>query len=228
VPPPYLDWIARESEAFGAAITDASLGARVPCCPDWDQRALVNHLGRVQRFWAATVIANGELPEVGDEDPDNPPPLVGDASIVCTWFAESTNALLDALRAVPWDAPAWTWWKENRTVGAIARHQAGEAAVHRWDAQSVTGTQQPLPVDLVDDAVDEFMWLARQLRDTARTVALHATDTDNRYATGPAPAAIASATASDLFLLCYRRVGLDAVEVEGDRRVLDAFLEPVE
>jgi uncharacterized protein (TIGR03083 family) len=225
--PPYLEWIASESEAFGLAITDASLGEHVPGCPDWDQRALVNHLGHVQRFWAATVHANGEMPDVGDEDPDNPPPLVGDASFVRAWFAESTSALLDALRAVSWDAPAWAWWKENRTVGAIARHQAGEAAIHRWDAQSVTGTQQPLPVELADDAVDEFMWLTRQLRDTARAVALRVTDTGNTYATGPAPAAIASATASDLLLLCYRRVDLDTVDIEGDRRVLDAFLEPV-
>ena len=228
MPAPYLDWIASESEAFGAAIADSSLDSRVPGCPDWDQRALANHLGRVQRFWAATVLANGEMPDVGDEDPDNPPPLVGDASFVRAWFAESTSALLDALRAVPWDADAWTWWKENRTVGAIARHQAGEAAVHRWDAQSVTNTQQPLPVDLADDAVDEFMWLARQLRDTARPVALHATDTGNTYATGTAPASIATATASDLFLLCYRRIDLDAVGIEGDRRALEAFLEPVE
>lgn len=226
--PPYLEWIASESEAFGAAITDASLGAGIPGCPDWDQRALVNHLGCVQRFWAAVVPADGELPDTGDDDPDNPPPLEGDAVFVRAWFAESTRALLDSLRATPWDAHAWTWWKENRTVGAIARHQAGEAAIHRWDAQSATGAQQPLPSDLADDMVDEVLWIARQFRDTARAVAFHATDTGNTYATGPAPAAIASATASDLLLLCYRRIGLDAVDVEGDRRVLDAYLEPME
>jgi uncharacterized protein (TIGR03083 family) len=226
--PPYLEWIATESAAFAAAITDDSLDRPVRGCPDWNQQALIAHLGRVQQFWAHDVRAGGELPKDGP-DPDAPFAVTwvgGDAARA--WFDDCTRELLDALRAVPWDSRAWTWWKENRTVGAIARHQAGEAAVHRWDAQSATGTQQPLPVELADDAVDEFLWLARQLRDTARAIALHATDTGNTYATGPAPAATVSATASDLFLLCYRRIGLDAVFVEGDRRVLDAFLEPIE
>lgn len=224
----YLDWIASESEAFGAAISDESLGARVPGCPAWDQRALVNHLGRVQRFWAAAVVAGGELPDMGDDDPDDPPPLEGDAAFVRSWFAAGTRELLDALGATPWSAATWTWWKEDRTVGAVARHQAAEAAVHRWDAESVSGLPQPLPADLADDAVDEFMWIARQFRETARPVAVRATDTDNTYALGPGPVATASGTASDLLLLLYGRVALADVEVEGDRRALDAFLEPIE
>ena len=40
--------------------------------------------------------------------------------------------------------PAWVWWRDDRTVGAIARHQVQEAAVHRWDAQSAVGTPEPL------------------------------------------------------------------------------------
>jgi hypothetical protein len=39
----------------------------VPCCPDWDLRELVTHLGRVQRSWAS-VIRLGE--DVEPQGPD--------------------------------------------------------------------------------------------------------------------------------------------------------------
>jgi hypothetical protein len=106
----FLDWIARESEAFAAALDTGGLDTRVPGCPD---------------------------PET----------------------------------------PAWVWWHDDRTVGAIARHQVQEAAVHRWDA--------------------------------------------------PSEVSVAGA-ASDLVLLLHRRLPADELRVEGDRAVLDAFLQSVD
>jgi uncharacterized protein (TIGR03083 family) len=180
---------------------------------------LILHLGRVQRFWATTVRA-GELdPEFPAEEtgPDN-------AEDLAAWFRASTRELLDALRDVAWETPAWTWWKEDRTVGALARHQVQEAAVHRWDAQLALGSPQPLPEKLADDGVDEFLWIARQMRGP-EPVAFRATDSGTTYAAGSGdPVVTVSAPASDLVLLLYGRISADDVLIEGDAAALAPFL----
>jgi uncharacterized protein (TIGR03083 family) len=140
----------------------------------------------------------------------------------------STSELLDALRATAYDAPAWAWWRDDHTVGAIARHQVQEAAVHRWDAQSAGGTPEALPQPEADDGVDEFVWIYRQFGEPASMLFV-ATDSGLTVATLDAPPAVTvSATASDLVLLLYGRVSPAAVAVEGDRSVLEQNLEPVQ
>ncbi len=141
------------------------------------------------------------------------------------WFRSSTRELLDALHDVPWETPAWTWWNEDKTVGAIARHQVQEAAVHRWDAQlAATGKPDPLPAELANDGVDEFLWISRQLRGDV-PIAFHATDTGTTFAAGDEqPVVTASASASDLVLLLYSRLTPNDVEIAGNRERLEAFL----
>ena len=215
-------FIESESAAAAATITAASLDARVPSCPDWSLAELIGHLSRVQRFWAHAVRAGGTERQAPPEE--NPP---DDAKQLENWFNASTREFLSALHDVAWDAPAWTWWKENRTVGAIARHQVQEAAVHRWDAQRAIGRADPLPTMVAVDGVDEFLWIARQLRGP-EPIAFHATDTGDTFSAGPgAPLATASSSASDLVLLLYGRVTADEVAVSGDRPRLDAFLIPI-
>ena len=139
----------------------------------------------------------------------------------------STQELLDALRTTPFATPAWTWWPDNRTVGAIARHQVQEAAVHRWDAQSAIGPPAPLAPEVAGDGVDEFLWIARQLRGPA-PITFVATDSGQSFAASDdAPAVTVSASASDLVLLLYGRVHPDHVRVEGERAALDAALMPI-
>ena len=218
-----LRYIDAESAAAAATITSLSLDARVPSCPDWSLTDLIGHLGHVQRFWARTAYA-------GDADPDFPAAEVGpaDAEELGAWFRASTRELLDALQAVSWATPAWTWWKEDRTVGAIARHQVQEAAVHRWDAQlAAAGRPDPLPEKVADDGVDEFLWIARQLRGP-EPIAFSATDTGRTFSAGTEkPVVTVSAPASDLVLLLYGRISVDDVLVEGDRATLDPFLIPI-
>ena len=217
-----LGFIATESAAAAATIAPASLEAKVPSCPDWSLAQLIWHLGRVQRFWASTVRAGDVAPEFPEEESG---PARADE--LEAWFRASTRELLDALREVSWDAPAWVWWKDDRTVGAIARHQVQEAAVHRWDAQHAVGSAEPLPTPAAVDGVDEFLWITRQLRGP-EPIAFHATDTGDAFMAGPgAPLATASASASDLVLLLYGRVTADEVAVAGDRTKLDAFLIPI-
>jgi uncharacterized protein (TIGR03083 family) len=218
----FLDWIARESAAFAAVLETGDLDARVPGCPEWALRDLAEHLGRVQRFWAAVVLIGA------DTKPPHPeihPPA--DAPGLAAWMRASSQDLLDALRATDPATPAWVWWRDDRTVGAIARHQVQEAAVHRWDAQSAVGEPQPLEQPVADDGVDEFVGIARQLRDPA-PVTLTLTDTGRSIAVSDEPSVVTvAATASDLVLLLHGRIAVDHVRVEGDRDALDPFLVPI-
>jgi len=215
-----LRFIESESAAAAATISPASLAARVPSCPDWSLTELIWHLGRVQRFWATTIYA-------GEVDPEFPAEADAPerAAELETWLRASTRELLDALRAVSWDTPAWTWWKEDRTVGAIARHQVQEAAVHRWDAQlAAAGRPDPLPAKVAEDGVDEFLWIARQMRGP-EPIAFHANDSGATFGAGGEPVvATVSAPASDLVLLLYGRVSADDVRIEGDASALTPFL----
>jgi len=216
-------WIVRESETFASVLENGRLDDRVDSCPDWSLRDLAWHLGRVQRFWAAVVRVGADV------QPEFVAPVPGpaDASELVAWMRASTGHLLDALESTPAESPAWTWWRDDRTVGAIARHQVQEGAVHRWDAESVGGSPAPLVEEVADDGLDEFLGIARQLRDPA-PIMFTATDSGRSVSVteGP-PTVTVSGSASDLVLLLYGRVSQDAVRVEGDREALDAFLVPV-
>jgi len=156
----FVESIGNESEAFAATIRSDVLDRRVTGCPDWTLRELAWHLWRVQQFWALVVRAGiDERPEFESRRPGPT-----EAGALAAWMRESTRELVDALRDTPADAPAWTWWGEPRTAGAVGRHQVQEAAVHRWDAQSALGRPVPFPAALATDAVDEFVDIFRKLR----------------------------------------------------------------
>ena len=222
---PSLDadvWIAAESEAFATVLDTGQLDARVPGCPDWSLRELAWHLGRVQRFWARVVRAGADVPP--DFPAEEPPP---DGLDLAAWMRESTAELRDALRDADPATPAWAWWRDDRTAGAIARHQVQEAAVHRWDAQSAVGEPEPLAPPVADDGVDEFVWIARQLRDPA-PITFVATDTGHEFPVSDTPPTVTvSAPASDLVLLLYGRLPTAAVQIAGDDAAVEAFLVPI-
>ena len=225
--PDFLAWIERDSETFASVLAGGDLDARVPGCPDWALRDLAAHLGRVQRFWAAVVRVGADTKPAHPEI--NPP---ADGPALADWMRAASHYLLDALRTTDPATPAWVWWRDDRTVGAIARHQVQEAAVHRWDAQSAVGEPEPIAQGAADDGIDEFVWISRQLRDPA-PILLVATDSgrsfpvaDPAVCDGPSTVTV-SASASDLVLLLHGRIGPAAVRVDGNRAVLDAFLVPV-
>ncbi|MEV8507214.1 maleylpyruvate isomerase family mycothiol-dependent enzyme [Actinoplanes sp. NPDC051475] len=240
--PPYrdlLDLIDERATAFRAAVAAADRGAKVPGCPEWTVQDLVAHLGAVHRFWAVTVAAgSAEAPPPADAIGDRTPH--GD---LLEWSAASTGLLLDALRAGPPDQECWTWWGASEapmTAGTVARHQVQEAAVHTYDAQKAGGRAEPVPAAIAVDAVEEFLvvslgslgaWPHRPAR-----LALSAVEgptwlvdlTPAGAKADPAPSgdpvATIQASASDLLLLLFHRIGAEGITVTGDRSVVDELL----
>jgi uncharacterized protein (TIGR03083 family) len=211
--------IERDGERVLAALDGADLEAPVPGCPGWSLEVLVTHLGQVQRFWTAAIRAGGAAPAERGEF-SKPADLAG-------WYQASYSELVDVLRETGFDQPCWTWWGEPATVGAVARHQVQEAAVHRWDAESVSGASAPLEPEVAADGVAEYLtiMLGRDADNLPSAVALVATDTGGSWRAGPGEVgATIRGTASDLVLLLYRRLPANTADIDGDRALAGALL----
>ena len=225
-----IDAIAAESRRLADAVASSDLEAIVPSCPEWRVRDLAHHIGVVQWYWAQNVRARDAEHRSGAELT----PLPIDADLQA-WLGWCTYSLLQALRDGGPDAPCWAWWPSPRTAGAVGRHQAQEAAVHRWDAEGVSGSSRPLAPGLAADGVPEFVeiMIGTDARSLRGTVTLTATDTGTSVRVegatadgGPAPgrAAELRATESDLVLMLYRRLPVPDADVVGDPMLVAALL----
>jgi uncharacterized protein (TIGR03083 family) len=170
---PYLDALRQDGDALLAAAR-RDLKAPVPSCPGWDVEMLVAHIAQVYTYAAQQ--ARCAEPVAMD-----PPVPAGEA--ILDFFAEAHAALLLVLRETPADAPAWNWARnEPNTVAFWPRRMAQETTVHRWDAQSATGSSEPIPTwlacDCIGEMIDVFLPMrrGRVKEDVTGTVHLHATD----------------------------------------------------
>ena len=213
------------------------LDVRVPSCPDWSLRDLVEHLAEVHRFWAAAVAAGPsvEPPAVPPSDDNRPDALLARS-------AAATEELIAALRAAGPAVPCWTWWGGTdipTTSGAVARHQVQEAAVHAFDAQLAVGTPQPLPGVVALDGIPEFIgvshgttgpWPHEPVRvglhtDEGASWLLDLTASGSRISDGShRTSADLHGSASTLLLTLHGRLPLDSLRVEGDRATLETLL----
>jgi uncharacterized protein (TIGR03083 family) len=238
--PPYAELLTLIDER-SAALRDAVAAApdhsaRVPGCPDWTLADLTEHVGGVQRFWAVVVAAADDSGPPPPEQTDFESPtgdLVG-------WSHESTDRLLDALRAAGPESPSWAWWASSGTsltALAVARHQVQESAVHAYDAQETIGKAEPLPAAVAVDGVAEFLSVGLASRgpwpERPARVAFSATD-GPRYVVDLSPSGVAydpapageplvtlHAPAADLVLALYNRIPLTSLPSEGDPEPLN-------
>jgi uncharacterized protein (TIGR03083 family) len=237
-PATHLRSLRLESERFARAAR-GPLDARVPSCPDWSLGDLVWHLGGVQWFWAEVVRARAT-----DRDGIEEPSDVPDDRLPA-WFDDVNARLIASLESTPAETRVWSWAGGEQDVAWVARRQAHEATVHRWDAQRATGEPEPVDASLAADGIDEyFEWMfgpedvqrfdgtvGVQLAPTEGETTWVVSVRDGRIDLG-GDAATADVTArgsaSDLLLLLWRRLGPDDVQVEGDRSALERFLALVD
>jgi uncharacterized protein (TIGR03083 family) len=224
-----VEAIAAESRRLSDMVAASDLDTIVPSCPKWSVRDLAHHFGVVQWYWGANVAAANAEERSGADLTPLPPD-----SDLQAWLGWCTYSLLSALREAGPDAPCWTWWGEPRTALAVGRHQAQEAAVHRWDAElsaSVPATT-PLPSGLSADGVPEFLEV--MVGDDASAlpgeVTLTAIDVDGASwtvgtagGTGTRSAEL-RASASDLVLMLYRRLPVPDTDVLGDPILVASLL----
>jgi uncharacterized protein (TIGR03083 family) len=233
-----LTLVQDRSAALRSSVAGSpDLDVRVPSCPDWSLRDLVEHLTQVHRFWAAAVAAGPR------ERPPNVAPADDALSAdLLTRSAAATHELISALRAAGPAAGCWTWWGDSdvpMTSGAVARHQVQEAAVHAFDAQLAAGAPQPVPAVVAIDGIAEFISVSHGTAGPwphePAWVGLHAAEGEswllNLTATGSRvidgqheTAADLHGPVSSLLLTLHGRLSLDSLRCEGDRATLENLL----
>ncbi len=227
-----LGSLRRDSAALLVAVRAAGPDAPVPSCPGWTADDLTWHIGEVHEFWGTIVADRLDGP---DAYVQSARPATFDETVT---FAESTAAaLLDALETTDPAAPVWTW-ASDKSAGFVLRRMAHETAVHRLDAERTAGRTHVIDAELASDGIDEFLfefltWVADGAADLAGSVHLHCTDVAGEWLVrddgtvtrehAKGDAAIRG-TASDLLLVLWRRLPLDAVEVIGDRATAERLL----
>ncbi len=237
--PHHLDYpaaIRRDGLALAEAAEAAGPAAPVAGCPGWDMDELVWHLTEVHYFWG-TIVAESLL------DPEQVPPLERPEGFpaLLARFRSGVEWIAGVLAAADPATPVWTWARQQDTAFVI-RHQAQETAVHRWDAERAAGRAFTIDPPLAGDSIDEFFEHTAAGRQEGAapmggTVHLCATDADGDWTVSEEENgaltverghrrgdAAVRATASDLLLLLYRRIGRGVVEVFGDAGVLERFL----
>jgi len=190
----------------------------------------------VHYFWGSIVDGlfqdPNQVPEI--ERPLDNEQMLADYRSGAEWMA-------DVLEKANQADPVWTW-SHQKDVAFVTRHQVQEAAVHRWDVEMAAGRRIEIEAEVAEDSVDEFLEHStpsryREASPLSGSVHLHATDTEGEWVVkenesrnlsivrGHDKADVAlTATASDLLLTLYRRIGIDHADIYGDKLVLTRFL----
>jgi uncharacterized protein (TIGR03083 family) len=166
-------------EADISVFTDVATSAlahhqsiRVPCCPGWDVRELVVHVGKFHSL-VARWVTDGRRPDAWDSMPaDHEDPVA--------WLRRCSARLLDAVGTVDPATPCSTWSPSDQSVGFWVRRMAHETAVHRVDLEQALGIDWRMDPDVAVDGIDEVLtlWLTGHmppgLTGSGRTVRLRA------------------------------------------------------
>jgi uncharacterized protein (TIGR03083 family) len=233
----HVDELERQGIALAEAAERAGPDVPVPSCPGWAVRDLVAHTAGVHE-WAATFV---RADPGAQQDVELAPTAPGE-DVVARYRAAHAE-LVRALRAAPPDLDTWAFLRAPSPLAFWARRQAHEAAVHRADAESATGTSVTYEPTFAADGIDEllrgfFARRGRRLRSERPLRLLVAPDdvtqrwlatidqdgcrTEVPSADAPADCAVRGSV-SALYLLLWNRA--EDVHAEGDREVLALWRE---
>ena len=241
----HVTTIGRDAKALAAAAEQGGLEIPVPSCPQWTMRDLVRHLGMIH-LWAAGHVVQRQDPSWGD-DLDKFPEVWPELAVfwpddenLLSWYLDTNANLVRTLEAAPPDVDSWTFLPAPSPLAMWARRQAHETAVHRFDGEHAAGIPSEFDSTFASDGIDELVagFAPRKEEfpvDRERTMAVHATDTNDRWhvtlaptgittvrTDGPADATIAGA-ASALYLMLWNRGDDPSIAVAGDHEVLDLW-----
>jgi uncharacterized protein (TIGR03083 family) len=233
----YLDHLARDGGRM-AALARGDLDARVPTCPEWTLRDLIEHTGNVHRWQTeAARVDAGEFPDMSGETGP------ADGQSLADWFQEGVDRAVATMSKVEPDAPRWTWAKGPGDVAQwYFRRIAQETLVHRIDAElaagvDVTDVDPAFAADGIAEMCDMFIPLAtgQAIGGNGQSLHLHATDVESEWlltfhadrvdaVPGHAKGdAAIRGTARDLLLQVWGRDALGELETFGDEAVIATF-----
>lgn len=198
----------------------------------WDAGALLAHVGSMHRFWAEVVMSGGtDRPTVANPEPPR--------AELATWAASGLEQLIAALEFTPPGRMVWTG-TGPKPVTWVRRRMAVATSLQRWDAEHAGGEARPVERSVATDGINELLddFLGGDGPPTPpASVHLHATDGGGEWTVTLVPGGAevlrehrrgdvaVRATASDLLLFLWNRVGDDRVELIGDATALGVLRE---
>ncbi|AAZ57031.1 conserved hypothetical protein [Thermobifida fusca YX] len=234
----HIRWLRVEGARMAEAAAAAGMDAKVPTCPDWRVRDLLQHTGKVHRF--AALVVSEQLPQRprGEQYaaqiwnwPDSDDELLD-------WFREGHARLIDVLKNADPATQCWTFHPAPSPVEFWARRQAHETTIHRIDAETANRAPTPVSAGLAADGIDEILrnfFTSRNPVVTAeppRTLAVRAVDTGDAWLATIGPEGVSTVrgygtadctvtgNASDLYALLWNRRDPHGLTVAGDVSVL--------
>ncbi len=237
--------VGQEAKLFAVAARQGGLDGDIPTCPGWNMRDLVRHLSEIHLWAAAHVAQPHDKPWVDDlaELTVFWPDLAifwPDDDRLIDWYLDTNSNLVEALESAPLDVESFTFLPAPSPLAMWARRQAHEIAIHRFDAENAVGIASQFDPAFASDGIDELLtgFAPRGTEfpvDSDRTIAVHATDTNDHWHLTLAPTGItalrgdgpADATltgdASDLYLVLWNRVEDSRITITGDTELVDTW-----
>lgn len=178
---PHRAALIAETDALADLARDADPATPIPACPGWTLADLVTHVGRAQRWAAATIDARSRSELDIRSVPEGARPGWAAAP---AWLSAAARLVLDAVDSVGADTEVWTTIGEPRAARWWVRRLANEATVHRADALLALDRTVTIGSARAADAITEWLELltvglrvrARPALPEGHTVHLHATD----------------------------------------------------
>lgn len=156
----YLAVMATEDARFRALATRLAPATRIPTCPDWTVRDLLDHVIGLSRG-VTWVLATHR----------RHPPGPGEAA---NWFEPSSlDELATTQQALATATPDdyWTVWPTGDPVTFWARRHAHELAIHRVDLELAAGEEvTAFDPEFAADGVDELITYLTRVRGLDITV----------------------------------------------------------
>jgi uncharacterized protein (TIGR03083 family) len=240
----HIEALQVDGERLATAAASAGLDAKVPACPDWVVRDLLQHLSGVHR-WAALNVTHGTATSDQTAAAFDPP----DDDELLAWFRAGHASLGRALSEADPAVEAFTFLPAPSPLAFWARRQAHETAIHRADAESAGGRISAFPVEFAVDGIDELLggFMSRSgdrlpvespvslgviADDAGRGWTMRINPGDASCSPGVASpdragdatvTATVRGSASDLYLFLWNRLDRDAISFDGDPAVLDLW-----
>jgi uncharacterized protein (TIGR03083 family) len=250
----YLDHLRADSARFLDVLREAPAGAAVPSCPDWDADDLLWHLGGVQWFWG-TVVAERLQSVDHLEEPTRPEShdalvrffeeqsarlqkelaAADPAEEVYTWAPEKNvgfirrrqahEALVHRLDAELVTGDVTPLDTELASDGVLEALDVMFGGCPPWGDFAPSGEQ--VLVRVTDTGLEVLVSLGRFTGTDPDDGTAYDEEDISVSAADPTaqPAGVISGTADDLDAWLWHRRDDSGLAVEGDRAVLDRFLE---
>ena len=240
--------VAAEGRKFADAARLGSWEAEVAGCPGWNLRDLVRHLTEIHLWAAANVAQRPGAKRYLDDRSDLSVPWPdlavfwpNDDDLIDHYLRTNAN-LVRELESAPPDLKAPQFIPAPSPLAMWARRQAHETSVHRFDAESATGSTTGFDPEFAADGISELLYgmydgcsIDGRGSSPDATLHVHARDTDDhwhltigrqsitRADVGKSADLTVTGTASDLYLALWNRGDDSTISAAGDRQVLDTW-----